>query len=413
MSSPTKQQQGNSVRLAGWLVKEGRLRKNWKLRYFVLDDGKLSYYVGSNTSGNAKGELALLNGSVDDDADVTPIKFDADSQVPSNLALQSYVHRFRIRSGDRVLHVAASLKTEKTQWMEDIRDSINMENYLSLCDGFKIAPLPEVLASFQVHSANLLLKSIVPSLNSVTALGRLLCNNRTLTDVSLVSSGLTDAFVAPLAEALKANDKIQRLSLAHNRISNNGLADLTQALLLNLSLNTLILNDNEVGDDGIKLFADVLCSNAVLAHIDLSDNLITGSGVAAIGRALAANSTLTLLSLSDNNLGHSGGDAIASCISNSASIIDLRAARCALDESSTNAIAQALSASASLSRIDLAGNRFAEPACSIIGSILAESDRIAHLDLSQSTISKQGALSLGKGLQNRKVRAAAFTLQRT
>jgi hypothetical protein len=35
----------------GYLVKKGKIRQNWKLRYFVLEDGKISYFQSPNEKG--------------------------------------------------------------------------------------------------------------------------------------------------------------------------------------------------------------------------------------------------------------------------------------------------------------------------------------------------------------------------
>ena len=54
----------NTVSHCGWLVKEGSVRKSWKLRWFALRDGQLRYFANDSET-TVKGTLAMNGASVD------------------------------------------------------------------------------------------------------------------------------------------------------------------------------------------------------------------------------------------------------------------------------------------------------------------------------------------------------------
>lgn len=186
-------------------------------------------------------------------------------------------------------------------------------------------------------------------------------------------SGLTDAFVAPIADALKVNENLTFVSLALNRVSNQGLADLTQALYLNVTLTRLDVSFNEVTDDGLAVFADVLRSNTVLASVLLASNRITEAGVRSLAEALPGNTSLTELDLSGNtqlDVSRSGscGAALALLLRNGVALASLSIAGCGIGAVSTLGLAEGIAAHASIRHLALEGNEADPSACALLAA---------------------------------------------
>ena len=84
---------------AGWLEKKGQqLVKNWKMRYFVLEGNRLSYYAEERRPGTRKGTVRV-RGVAD---------------VPDRPGKRQ--HRFNVLCDGSVLAVAAGDSRDKAAW---------------------------------------------------------------------------------------------------------------------------------------------------------------------------------------------------------------------------------------------------------------------------------------------------------
>lgn len=99
----------------GWLYKQGQKVKNWKKRWFVLKDNKLTYYAGKNDKVQ-KGSIALSLAVPKDGAHEggTSIKGISD---------HAYAYTFEIVVTGRVYYVAATSDLETKEWVSAIRAS--------------------------------------------------------------------------------------------------------------------------------------------------------------------------------------------------------------------------------------------------------------------------------------------------
>eukprot|EP01102_Stenamoeba_stenopodia_P010189 TRINITY_DN3044_c0_g1_i1.p1 TRINITY_DN3044_c0_g1~~TRINITY_DN3044_c0_g1_i1.p1 ORF type:complete len:575 (+),score=118.48 TRINITY_DN3044_c0_g1_i1:476-2200(+) len=94
-----------STRKEGFLKKQGHLRKNWKTRYFVLEDFMLSYYENKQSLKRALGKLFLQGGTV---------------EVKGNSIL------VKAKFGTKkYLYISASTNEELQEWTEALQASID------------------------------------------------------------------------------------------------------------------------------------------------------------------------------------------------------------------------------------------------------------------------------------------------
>ena len=99
----------------GWLYKQGENVKNWKKRWFVLKDNKLTYYAGKSDK-TPKGSIALSLAVPKDGAHTagTSIK---------GLSDHSYAYTFEIVVTGRVYYIAATSELETKEWINAIKAS--------------------------------------------------------------------------------------------------------------------------------------------------------------------------------------------------------------------------------------------------------------------------------------------------
>jgi hypothetical protein len=382
---------------SGFLVKEGRLRKNFKLRWFSIDGARLVY--SASPSGAPKGDVNLAGATVDVDPDVSSVRFDHDADAPAAVSGALFCHRLRIKGREtdkaekeRVLLVVCSTRDDQTQWLKELNDVINFEKYVSVCAQLGCAPLEACVAAFRERRPALVLRDLGPgalSLNAVKALGILLVGNETFTSLVISKCGLSDALMEPITTALGANTTLLTVSFTSNRVGNQGAADISQALLLNTTVTSLDLSDNEIGNDGVSVIAEALQTSASLRALSLRQNLLGRAGLRSLAAAISANPQLEDLDLSMNDLSVDGGSALAMLVAGGSSLRRLCLHRCIVDTMApvVDAIVQGAPL---LEDLDLSGNKLTLSDCQ---RLVAAAPRLKHVDLGGAAIEGGKALA--------------------
>lgn len=111
--------------LEGWLLKQGNSVKSWKLRYFILYNGKLSYYRDKKNIKKSKGDILLH-----DKCEVTidghdDVENENDTTNNCNLAISS-ISSTRVRASTKI-----SSKSKKSMYQygeEQCRFVLQMHN---------------------------------------------------------------------------------------------------------------------------------------------------------------------------------------------------------------------------------------------------------------------------------------------
>jgi hypothetical protein len=96
---PISQADATPTTMTGFMLKQGHVRKNWKRRYFTLENGTLSYYVAKG--GKLKGSITVSDGSV--------VRF-----ISAEVAKRSYC--FELVNAKSFLKMQAATPEERDEW---------------------------------------------------------------------------------------------------------------------------------------------------------------------------------------------------------------------------------------------------------------------------------------------------------
>ncbi len=120
---------------SGMLIKRGALRKNWKLRYFVLSKGHLSYYRSEEDmrSASAAGVIHL-----DGECSLDLVNV---SKFPNKFP-------FFLQTPRRGWFLVAELAVERIKWVEALHDAIRRQRPRPLTASIN-ADLTKRLASIE------------------------------------------------------------------------------------------------------------------------------------------------------------------------------------------------------------------------------------------------------------------------
>ena len=117
-------------------------------------------------------------------------------------------------------------------------------------------------------------------------------NRKGLTHLYLPESGIGTEGAKSLAQALHSNSRLKHLDLSYNNFDFEGVKELAEALHNNTGLETLELNEVGLTENGVRLLAEALVHNTRLATFNLAGNDLTPAGLAALVNALKVNAML-------------------------------------------------------------------------------------------------------------------------
>jgi hypothetical protein len=133
---------------------------------------------------------------------------------------------------------------------------------------------------------------------------------RTLRELTIWNSGMSDAHAAAIGEHLASITTLTLLNLGHNGIGDAGAAALAAGLGANTSLTALDLGTTRIGDAGAACLAESLEGHASLALLSFGWTEIGDAGAACLSESLMDSPSLASL-----NLGYTAiGDAGAACL---------------------------------------------------------------------------------------------------
>ena len=138
-------------------------------------------------------------------------------------------------------------------------------------------------------------------------LAKHLCKNSTLKTLNLASNDVGFKSESPsnftgMAEMLAINDKLEELDLSHNLLGSAGVTWIAKALESNKGVKRLYLYRTDCGDEGAAALAKMLSANSNIRELYLKNNGITNEGLDILAKGLCKNSTLEALNLSRNDL---------------------------------------------------------------------------------------------------------------
>ncbi|KAL0236785.1 hypothetical protein PCE1_000182 [Barthelona sp. PCE] len=299
----------------GPLIKQGRLRRNWKLRHFVLRGKFLLYYKNEDESGQPRGIMNIENIIV---AEINPQAFLTEEEMQQDVKddseePQAYPHFFSLTSDNRVLIMGAKTKEIMEQWVDNIEMQMISVDFNSLArDMGNLNATVSIIAAKllnKVESAN----SIVPNegealiINEYVSLTDLdmilrLCHNACVSEITFDSCGLTNAYM-PLLSNFLANPmcRLKRLYVKNISRVNTGWNHFFDGLTCNSSITTLILDSCVLGSIDNALISFLLSMGINFEVFGVPNCNLPPLTLVHILEALSSVS-IQYLDLSGNNL---------------------------------------------------------------------------------------------------------------
>eukprot|EP00930_Biecheleria_cincta_P034637 TRINITY_DN23909_c0_g2_i1.p1 TRINITY_DN23909_c0_g2~~TRINITY_DN23909_c0_g2_i1.p1 ORF type:complete len:2328 (-),score=377.32 TRINITY_DN23909_c0_g2_i1:221-7204(-) len=134
-------------------------------------------------------------------------------------------------------------------------------------------------------------------------IGKALTQDCRLLRLELAQSLITDAGIAPLAQALMDRaTQLKHLELGSNALGCSGCNCLAEMIKQNQTLVYLGLQKNKIGAGGATKLGEALSSNCTLEDLDLGRNSVGADGASILLAATRSNSVLRKLNLQDNEL---------------------------------------------------------------------------------------------------------------
>ena len=142
----------------------------------------------------------------------------------------------------------------------------------------------------------------------VTAVAKMLVENKTLTELYLQDCHISSEGAVELAAALWKNSTLNDLNLDHNPIGEHveGMTAVAKMLVENKTVTKLHLWDCHISSEGAVKLAAALCKNSTLKRLNLNHNPIGVKGASSMSDMLQHNTSLEYLHLRDDSVGEEG-----------------------------------------------------------------------------------------------------------
>lgn len=401
----------------GQLIKEGRIRKTWKKRWFILNGPALNYYTLNNHKikgsipleacqikvldrSDGKRCLQLINNGVIEEVKPTKGGKDDDDEDGADRILYFDVVETKEKAeevrndwlyaiNNRIAVLQYSKKMKQKRMLDDIdilefflKGKQATDLYLN-----REVPLEGVLAIKEPIKGHPSLK-ILNMNNSkigdqgVTQLVESLLLNTSITNLSLSSCQMNNASVKELKKYIETTSTLTHLDLSQNNIDNAGLVLLSESLALNKTLKYLNLSSNQIGDEGLSPFVNSLLKNSkiTIPHLLLKNNQISDPGCNEIA-SLISGYKLTEIDLSHNRIGNDGAEALSNALLQNKTTTVMNLEYNEIGYVGATKLAFMLMNNQTLNSLLLGGNRLGEQAILLLG----ESD-MAFPELELQTI---------------------------
>ncbi|KAF0981341.1 hypothetical protein FDP41_012601 [Naegleria fowleri] len=416
----------------GFLIKEGRLVKSWKKRYFQIKGSVLTYFKSAKKNeSDVKGRMDLKGAQVYYLGDVSSydsffqtmrfntvleneeIDSDDEEEAPNannssfnssnannttgnnavaiqrKLESNAYKYKFCVIAADRELFMAAASIQDAKDWVKRIRACIFVEDYFVDCKSCGVErPL----------------LSVVMLLTSVASMDA--------TEEEKKSAQLMGA-----VDDSRHSD-IETLVLQHeDPFTISDLKALTTTCIQStrVNLKSLSITHCGIGDEHLRLLAHGMADNQTITTLDLSHNFISDFGICDLIDGLFLNVTLKRLSFSHNSIGDVGCVYLSDLLLGNVSIKKLDISYNRIGANGAKSLSKALISNTLLRVLDLGHNNIGNEGCSSLAEGLKQNKTLETLDLSFNSIGSDGLTRLcnegiiyNRGLKDLSLHGNAF-----
>eukprot|EP01080_Neovahlkampfia_damariscottae_P009932 gene9932-2253_t len=402
----------------GWMVKEGRIHKNWKKRWFILNGPSLNYYTARNNK--SKGSIPLESCSVQivsgndrpDGKTCLMITNNGVTDEDTTQKRQSMAKGGKDKDDDddkpeRVLYFDVSLeKGEKgepdelrAEWLNAISTRISILQYTKKCRQKKMNEDIDLLEFFtkgssatEVHvNKPLIIEGVIAMVDplkdhqnlkvldfsgaqigneGLLTLLPALESNGSITHLNFSDCGIGFSSLSEFSKKiLEKKYTIKSLNLSHNNINEEALSEFSKSLAKNKGLTELNLNNNSFGGEKMEEFVDALLNNSEIKipKLYLNNNQISDVGCAALAKLLSSKYVLKELHVTHNKIGNEGSKLLAKSLSKNKELAILNMESNEIGYAGAKQLAFMIVSNSTIEKLLLGGNRLGEQALLLLG----------------------------------------------
>eukprot|EP00002_Diphylleia_rotans_P038680 TRINITY_DN8833_c0_g1_i1.p1 TRINITY_DN8833_c0_g1~~TRINITY_DN8833_c0_g1_i1.p1 ORF type:complete len:482 (-),score=69.87 TRINITY_DN8833_c0_g1_i1:439-1884(-) len=244
--------------MAGWMQKQGHLRKTWLRRFFILQGNQLIYQY--EIKGPVKRSYML-------------------DQVSVEVIDYQGLETIQLTSEGVVSYLRAESPDTNSTWMHYIESQIAYSRYLEKMRTLNIPADPRVKRYFQkIHSGSLALDNCILRPETAEALLVPFKSTCFLQRLSLINAGIDETNIIEVCKAIQANNSLVMISLDDNSINDEGVILLSRAIRVKETVATVSLKQNKISAIGFARFMVHSFENRSLAEVNFSFNQITSDG---------------------------------------------------------------------------------------------------------------------------------------
>eukprot|EP01114_Cavostelium_apophysatum_P021973 TRINITY_DN7813_c0_g1_i1.p1 TRINITY_DN7813_c0_g1~~TRINITY_DN7813_c0_g1_i1.p1 ORF type:complete len:612 (+),score=117.88 TRINITY_DN7813_c0_g1_i1:31-1836(+) len=401
----------------GYLYKKGNFRRNWKKRWFRMENGEMSYYSARIPAtdrtpkplGTFQVKEALCG--------------------PASSEGRKYKHSFQVHSPDRTYFMFANSAKELRCWAEMIiknggtwDDSVRASSYIGQ-DG-AILVLQELSLSedrtkkrstkySQVftgdESCYAQLQMMYEAASDQPAflkhLLKFAADKGALTDkyeenfeappnplryykygvedevINLSGRPLDNKAASTFADFLLQCKGVRELRLEGCDLTCQGLKRIILALEAqhSQSLRKFLLSGNNIEDEGLTHLARFISHNTLLDTLWLDSNPIGVDGTRILAKGLLLNSSISIFSISSCNIGDAGAEILSKILAISNTLQGVCMDECSITDEGLRHLASALEHNTSLTELHLEHNKFTPKGAQIIGVAMEHNKTLTEL----------------------------------
>lgn len=251
------------------------------------------------------------------------------------------------------------------------------------------------------------LSRIPISAEAAAAIGKTLgeYNCNVVHHVQFAQCALHAGEVAPLAQALAINPRIEAADFSQNPLRDEGTTRIGKMLLTAPLLRVLDLTECKIGPTGAAALSNAIATNTKLRHLVLAGNKLREAGAVALCEGLAKNTCIQILDLSGNSINREGGRALAQLLRGNKTLEAINLSTNFLSDSIPY-IASAMCERKTTARLlDISSNRITSEICQSMAQVLeGHKFSIACFSIAKNAVGDVGLVALfhafkGTGLQ--------------
>ena len=218
--------------------------------------------------------------------------------------------------------------------------------------------------------------------------------------LNLSDNALGEKGVRAFEALLRSQKSLEELYLMNDGISEEAAKAVCELIPSTDKLKILHFHNNMTGDEGAIAISEVLKRSPLLEDFRCSSTRVGSVGGIELAKALESCTRLKRIDLRDNIFGVDAGIALSQTLEKLVHVKEIYLSYLNLEDEGAIAIANALKQSApSLEGLDITGNDITAKAAPALAGCVAIKKSLRMLILSENELKDQGAVLIGKALE--------------